>query len=206
MEAELTPKDSLLRYKVIGCCLLAPAFDANLTNAIALAFDALIGYTPVHITHFGILGCYPEQWMFVTAFFVFIPIIFTINIAGFRFSRSEQTHFKLLGALLLFGSIFHPAKTILYEIAGNYHPFSFIQNKGRLEEQIVPFFVNGYIFMWVKTIVNNGLQLFYLYLCYRVAFRYWDKQLRFYFFTYGAAACALGLYLWYFVIGPVLYR
>jgi hypothetical protein len=194
-----------LKVKVILCCLLAPAFDANLMNALALCFDRAIGYEPVKITSHGVLGCFPEQWMFVLSFFIFTPVILGIYLIGLRLSRSEKNEYKLFGALLLFGGIYNLGNTILYAVAFGRHPFLFVENKVWLTEQVVPLFGNAYTFMWAKVIARTSLQLFFLYVCYQVVFRYWDKQLRIVFFTYGAPACALGLYLWYFVLGPFLY-
>lgn len=195
-----------LKIKIIVCCLLAPAFDANLMNALALCFDWVIGFDPVKITSHGVLGCFPEQWMFVASFFVFTLIIFGIYLLGVRLSRNEKIDSKLFGALLLFGGIYSLGNTVLYAVVLGRHPFLFIENKAWLLEQVVPLFGNAYTFMWTKVIVRIGMHVFFIYLCYQVVFRYWDKQLRILFFTYGAVACALGLYLWYFVFGPFFYN
>lgn len=194
-----------LKYKIILCCLIAPAFDANFGNLRVLIFDKVIGFEPVRITHFGVLGCYTESWMGVAAVFTFVLENFILVLLGYKLSQHTNIHYKLLGTLFLYSIPYALGFTVLNMAFGHY-PFFFSENKERLLVKVVPVFGNAYIFMWVKSIVYQVLQLFYCYLCYRVVFYYWDKQMRIYFFTWGAIACALGLYIWYFLLGPVLYR
>lgn len=197
--------NNLLKLGIILCCLLAPVFDANFSNLLTLVFDTVIGFEPAKITHFGVLGCYPETWMYVAAYLTFLPLSFALNILGYYLSQREQLIYKLIGALLLYRIVFAIAESALFSVLGGSHPLWFIEKKEMFLGESVPVFGNFYIYKWFSFILGICLQTFYLFLCYRVIFRSWDKQMRLYFFTYGAASCGLGLYLWYFVIGPLLY-
>lgn len=198
--------DTSLKVKIVLCCLLAPFIDANFDNLIGLMFNYCIGLKPEKVTYFGVLGCPTETWMSVAGFFFIIPFSFGTNMLGYKLSQQDNVIYKLLGALLLYSFIFSFGKTMLFLVVGGSHPFSFLEYKIMSQERAVPLFGNMYTFLLVSRIIDTALRLFYLYLCYLVVFRYWDKQMRIYFFTYGAAACALGLYLWYFVLGPFFYN
>ncbi|MES2559099.1 MAG: hypothetical protein V4590_05130 [Bacteroidota bacterium] len=194
-----------LKYKMVLCCLFAPAFHANFSNLTVLIFDKIIGFEPTRVTYFGVFGCHTESWMGVAYFFTFVPFNVALIWLGYTLSKHASVLHKLLGAVLLF-TIPYTLGYELLNIAFGYHPWAFLdyKEKGLLRE--VPVFGNSYTFAWVSFSVRHVLLLFYSYLCYRVVFKYWDTQMRIYFFTYGAIACALGLYGWYFLVGPFVYR
>jgi hypothetical protein len=173
--------DRFFIYKVILCCLVAPIFYANLHNLIVLTFDAAIGFKPVKITYFGVLGCMPDAWMYLAAFITFVPVGFTINMVGYTLSQKKQTAYKLIGAVLLFGVVFRMAEELLHIVVGGAHPLSFIRNKENYMLEVFPVFGNKYYFFWVRFVVEKSLLLFYFYLCYRVVKYYWDKRMRVYF-------------------------
>lgn len=194
-----------LKYKIILLCFIAPAFDANFGNLTVLIFDKIIGFEPTRVTYFGVLGCHTESWMGVAAFFTFVPFNFALIWLGYTLSKHASVLHKLFGAVFLF-SIPYSLGYELLNIVFGYHPWAFLDNKEKWMSREVPVFGNSYTFACVRFVVQQALQLFYLFLCYRVFFYYWDKQMRIYFLTYGAIACAVGLYGWYFLLGPLLYR
>ena len=194
-----------LKYKIVFICLLAPAFHATLQNAISLSIAWLMGFKPAMVTYHGVLGCYTETWMYLVYSAIAIPLLFIITYSGYILSKQTGENKKLSGSLLLFGIPLSILFSIIYSLVGNY-PFGFIFNKEQLQHIAIPLFGNMYIYRWVMSVLTYVLKLFYLYLAYRVIFKYWTRQMRLNFFTFGVAASAAGMYLWYFILGPALYH
>lgn len=194
-----------LKYKIILICLIAPAFHANLQNAIALGIDLLMGFKPAMVTYHGVLGCYAEPWMYLFYSAIAIPLAFAMIYSGYVLSKQTDENKKLAGSLLLFGIPISFLFTITYSLLGNY-PFAFLSNKEQLQSTAFPLFGNMYTYRWAISILTYLLKLFCLYLAYRVIFKYWTRQMRFNFFTFGIVASAAGMYLWYFILGPALYH
>lgn len=201
----MTPDNPHLKYKIILIGLLAPAFHANLQNVISLGIGLLMGFKPAKVTYHGVLGCYPEVWMYLFYNAIAIPIIFILVYSGYLFSKQSNENKKLTGALLLFWVPLSILFMIAYSLYGLTF-FSFISNKTQLESTPFPLFGNMYIYRWVIAVLGYSLKIIYLYLCYQVIFKYWTPQMRFNFFTFGIAASAAGMFLWYFIAGPALYN
>ncbi|MES2689798.1 MAG: hypothetical protein V4658_05305 [Bacteroidota bacterium] len=201
----MTPDNPHLKYKIIPIGLLAPAFHANLQNVISLGIDLLMGFKPAMVTYHGVLGCYTEPWMYLFFNAIAIPLLFIITYSGYLLCKQPGENKKLAGSLLLFCIPLSILFTIIYGFLGNF-PFSFVSNKEQLQNTAFPVFGNMYTYRWVVSILTHALKLFYLYLAYRVIFKYWTPQMRFNFFTFGIAASAAGMFLWYFIAGPALYN
>jgi hypothetical protein len=193
---------------VAGVCFIAPIIHTNLFVWFGLMVYRLMGYEPVRITHWTLLGCFPERWMQAVSYFAFLAFSIALASLGFVLSRKGYREKNL--TWLLAGAFF------LYPIANRLRGFIvtriqdrgalwFVEQKAFFESRMMPVFGNLYNFRLAQFCINTVMSIALYALAYWVVTRYWDLRFRWQMLTVGALACVGGWFFWHLFLGRLLY-
>ena len=192
--------------RIAVVCFVAPIFYYVFMNLFQLSVDRLIGFTASKPSVIGAVGCPPEYWMHPVRSFAALFILLTFMYLGYRLSKKGfenlNLRFLLCGAFLFF-----PVANYLFFTSLNitHNPLWFVSKREIFLVKPIPFIGNFYYYRWLNFWLFNGFVLIGLYLSWRIASRYWDKQTRLIFLLFGSVACALGCWFWFYIIGPWLF-
>ncbi|WP_152127312.1 hypothetical protein [Rudanella paleaurantiibacter] len=193
---------------VTGVCFVSPIVHTNLFVGFGALVYNLMGYAPVRITHYTLLGCFPKHWMYVVSFFA--QVAFTLTLAGAGFALSRKGHSEKKVTWLLVGAF------LLYPIANRLFWYMnarvrgqdmlwFMNYKADFDQKPVPLFGNFYNFRFGEFCINMLVSAALYALAYWVITRYWPSLFRLQMLTVGALACIGGWVFWHMLLGPILY-
>ncbi|HLG34603.1 MAG TPA: hypothetical protein VI757_06940 [Bacteroidia bacterium] len=193
--------------KIIVLCFLAPTFFLNFWLGKTLFIDKLLGFTPERIYYNGV-SCGQPKWTYAITFFSSTAIYFAIILAAFYLIKNSAQRGQI-NRVLLGSFLFYPVASRWAFRIFNWsylNPGRILEHKEALQQNLLPFYGNYFNMQMTTYIVSNLFAIFYLFLAWQVAFRYWDKTMRIQFFTFGLVSCVAGQYFWYSFLGPLLYR
>ena len=132
---------------IIVLCFLTTTVYMNFWTGEILLTDKLMGFTPVKVKFYGVLGCYTKNWMQVVTYFVRTLILAAIIFTGFLSSKkafeNKSTKRMIFSAFLLFPIANGWADKIYLLFIEN--PLWFSDKKTFFEQQQVPIFGNAYM-------------------------------------------------------------
>ena len=193
--------------KIILLCFAAPTFFANLKIGQTLIIYKAIGFPSYEIKYYGVVGCFPEAWMYPPGWLITLVITLIILISGFLISKKafvDQNQNRMMAGAFLF---YLPTYNFVHEILRliKHNPLFFLARKSLLESEPLALFGDMYKFEWVYFIFKNLIHILFILLASGVVLKYWDKTLRIQFFTFGLAAAIIGSVFWFSICGPIVY-
>lgn len=194
-----------LYLKVILCCLLAPLIHLNLSNLFIYGVDLCMGFQPIKVTYFGVLGCYTQTWMYLVINSASLTKSILLLTIGYKLSQHSNINYKLIGASFLCMIPFGYAEDLFMYIFYNQNPFSSWALKESWKQDSIIIFNTYYNYKLVLNSISLVYSVTSLYLCYKIVSYHWPTQLRLLMFTLGILASATSVIIWYLWLGPILY-
>ena len=149
----------------------------------------------------GFDGCMPHDWNQIALYFGMILFYSILAFCALRFSKvgfqNGNKFLIIIGSICLFPLFQIAVRFILINIRD---PFYLLAKRSYFEKIIVPLFGNQHN---LRMAIFIEFVIFIL-LAFSVGgiifTRYWDKPLKYKFFSVGLIASISGIYFWFFIV------
>lgn len=165
----------------------------------------MMGFHPVKVTYFGVLGCYTNTWMYLVINSASLAKSVLFLTIGYKLNQYSNINYKLLGAGFLCMIPFAYTQDLFMYIFFKINPLNGWVLRESWKQDSIIIFGNYYNYKLVLNLIAIVYSSITLYLCYKIVRYYWPTQLRLLVFTLGILASAASVTTWYFWLGPKLY-
>lgn len=186
-------------------CILIESFYQLIGKFMVVGLYELTGFQQYRITYLGVAGCVDA----VKQPFTRIPMLcyqMLLIIWAYQFSKhADKRNKQLIGALLIYNFVSGTFSSIVMSLLQSQIPFLPYLNIEFFQKIEMPFLGNYFNYKVVIMAINYIILVSGIFVCYQLIFRFWDNTFRNQIFTYGFLGSIIGIGLWYFVIGPLLF-
>ena len=181
-------------------CFIAESFFRILSTFFKIGILTITGFKTDRIIS-GFDGCVSNDWSKVVLYFGVILFYFILAFIALKFSKigfqNGNKFLIIIGSVCLFPILQNAVRFIIINIKD---PFYLLASKGHFQKVTVPLFGNLYnlrIATFIEFVVYIILAFSIGWITYS---KYWDKPMKYKFFSVGSIASISGIYFWFFIV------
>ena len=181
-------------------CFVADSFFKILSTFFKIGIFTITGFKTDRIIS-GFDGCVPNDWNKIALYFGMILFYSILAYCALKLSKTgfqnNDKFLTIIGSVCLFPLFQIAVRFILVNIKD---PFFLFISKGYFQKITVPLFGNLYnlrIATFLEFVVYMILAFSIGWIIYS---KYWDKPMKYKFFSVGSIASISGIYFWFFIV------